>query len=243
MTRKALTLTVLLAGLLHSVMAAAQAMYITPDGDVGVGTDAPLAPFEVTRGDGTARILVSDTVGTQGARTLFEILNNGNPEFRLTNTGNGNSWVFSAGRRFVVKNNAGDPVMRVTDTGDLELLGTVLPLSDVNAKTDIVAVNPETVLDKVVQLPITEWAYKANPDSRHIGPMAQDFRAAFGTGTDEKRLATMDVSGVALASIQALNQKLERRNQALEQKNLELEERLELLEATITNLLQRSAQN
>jgi hypothetical protein len=229
----ALTLTALLAGLFHAATAGAQAMYITPDGDVGVGTDAPLSALEVTRDDGTARILVSETIADQqGPRTLFEILNNGNPEFRLTNTGNNNSWVFSAGTRFVIKNNEGDWVMRVTDTGDLQLGGIVLESSDKNAKTNIEPVNPDEVLQKVVSLPIAKWAYKDNPDSRHIGPMAQDFHAAFATGTSDKSLATMDVGGVAIASIQALAKE-----------NQELKAELKDLKALMLQLLPQTAQN
>ena len=39
--------------------------------------------------------------------------------------------------------------------------------------------------------------------------MAQDFRATFQIGTDDKHIAPMDQGGVALAAIQGLNQKLE----------------------------------
>ena len=37
-----------------------------------------------------------------------------------------------------------------------------------------------------------------------MGPMAEDFSQSFGLGTDEKYLSTVDVDGVALASIQGL---------------------------------------
>jgi hypothetical protein len=39
--------------------------------------------------------------------------------------------------------------------------------------------------------------------------MAQDFRAAFGLGSDDKTITQVDVNGVALAAIQGLNAKLE----------------------------------
>lgn len=39
--------------------------------------------------------------------------------------------------------------------------------------------------------------------------MSQDFRAAFGLGTDDKTITEVDVNGVALAAIQGLNAKLE----------------------------------
>jgi hypothetical protein len=38
--------------------------------------------------------------------------------------------------------------------------------------------------------------------------MAQDFRAAFGLGEDEKHISTVDAEGVALAAIQELYREL-----------------------------------
>jgi hypothetical protein len=38
--------------------------------------------------------------------------------------------------------------------------------------------------------------------------VAQDFQSAFGLGTDDKSIGTVDADGVALAAIQGLNQKL-----------------------------------
>ena len=37
-----------------------------------------------------------------------------------------------------------------------------------------------------------------------MGPMAQDFSAAFGLGLDDKHINTVDADGVALAAIQGL---------------------------------------
>jgi hypothetical protein len=104
--------------------------------------------------------------------------------------------------------------------------------SDRNAKEAFTAINPRTVLEKVTALPITEWKYKAEADgSKHLGPVAQDFHAAFGlNGTDDKHIATVDESGVALAAIQGLNQKVESENAALRAENAGLKARLEKLE-------------
>ncbi|PYX88185.1 MAG: hypothetical protein DMG67_17760, partial [Acidobacteria bacterium] len=44
---------------------------------------------------------------------------------------------------------------------------------------------------------------------RHIGPMAQDFYAAFHVGEDDRHITQVDEGGVAFAAIQGLNQKLE----------------------------------
>lgn len=60
---------------------------------------------------------------------------------------------------------------------------------------------------------------KQNDSIRHIGPMAQDFCAAFEVGHDDKRISTIDADGVALASIQALYQLVKEKDvQTLPQK-------------------------
>src|SRR5262249_11428245 len=40
---------------------------------------------------------------------------------------------------------------------------------------------------------------------RHMGPMAQDFAAAFGLGENDTTISTVDAQGVALAAIQGLH--------------------------------------
>ncbi|KAA9130888.1 hypothetical protein F3N42_11035 [Marinihelvus fidelis] len=214
--------------------------------DVAIGTTAPLAPLHVARNNGAAGILVTETHQATGPRTLLELENNGNPEFRLTNTANNNSWVFSAGLRFVVKNNLGDWVMRVTDTGDMEIGGdmnvggTLTEMSDRNEKHAVEPLAGEWVLEKLAQVPVSEWSYKGEAaDQRHIGPMAQDFYAAFGLASGETRISARDMAGVNMAAVKAL----ENRNRELEMKNAALEERLELVESLVAQLLPKTAQN
>ena len=98
--------------------------------------------------------------------------------------------------------------------------------SDRNLKQDFTNVNPQQVLDKVLALPVTEWSYKFDPTTRHIGPVAQDFYSAFNIGTDDKHIAPMDEGGLAFAAIKGLNQKLEERDATIQQ----LMERIEKLE-------------
>ncbi len=67
--------------------------------------------------------------------------------------------------------------------GNILATGTITPNSDRNAKTDFAAVDPAAVLDCVAKLPILQWRFKAEPEGiKHLGPMAQDFRAAFSLG-------------------------------------------------------------
>ncbi len=98
--------------------------------------------------------------------------------------------------------------------------------SDRNTKQGFTKVSPSDILEKVVQLPISEWSYNVESTTRHIGPMAQDFHAAFNLGADDKHIAPIDESGVAFAAIQALNRKVEERDEHIRQ----LEQRLENLE-------------
>jgi hypothetical protein len=106
----------------------------------------------------------------------------------------------------------------------------VNPPSDRNLKENFRAVDAQEVLAKVAALPLTRWNYKASPGEEHIGPVAQDFHAAFGLGTDDKHIATVDADGVALAAIQGLNRKLETEATTLRAENAELKARLERLE-------------
>jgi hypothetical protein len=105
----------------------------------------------------------------------------------------------------------GTQLMQLTSSG-LTVNGTFVSASDRNAKEDFRPLDTRAVLDKVAALPLSEWSYQADEQrSRHIGPMAQDFKAAFGLGADDRHIATVDADGVALAAIQGLNQKLEER--------------------------------
>ncbi|MGR4065186.1 MAG: tail fiber domain-containing protein [Vulcanimicrobiaceae bacterium] len=89
--------------------------------------------------------------------------------------------------------------------------GTWSSLSDRNVKTGISPISDDGILAKVTALPITEWSYTTEPGVRHVGPMAQDFYAAFNVGEDDRHITSIDEDGVALAAIKALH----RENEAL----------------------------
>jgi trimeric autotransporter adhesin len=83
--------------------------------------------------------------------------------------------------------------------------GTWTNSSDVNRKHGFQPVSGEDVLAKLAALPISTWSYLDEDVAvRHMGPTAQDFRAAFGLGDTERAISTVDADGVALAAIQAL---------------------------------------
>ncbi len=75
---------------------------------------------------------------------------------------------------------------------------------------------------------MSEWSYREQGIGvRHLGPMAQDFRAAFGLGEDEKHISAVDEEGVALAAIKALQAEVAEKDAAL----TKLEARVDALEA------------
>jgi hypothetical protein len=83
--------------------------------------------------------------------------------------------------------------------------GTWASASDRALKYDVSTLDDARILAKVAALPIAEWSYVSERGVRHIGPMAQDFHAAFGVGTDDRHIATIDEDGVALAAVKALH--------------------------------------
>jgi hypothetical protein len=210
---------------------------------VGIG----IAPQSTLHVNGTARI--------QGANNWD--VNNGEGDFRVGNDvqrfkigvaidggGAGDVWMRAQGgtARVFIKtpggttfySNEGQTMGVTLVPGD----GAWTTVSDRNAKENFAPANPREVLAKVAALPVGTWNYRAQDIAiRHIGPMAQDFKAAFGVGGTDKGITTVDADGVALAAIQGLNQKVDEHTAALRRdleqthaENAELKARLERLE-------------
>jgi hypothetical protein len=118
--------------------------------------------------------------------------------------------------------------------------------SDRNAKTNFKPVDFQAVLAKVVSLPVSQWNYKTDSDAvEHIGPMAQDFQAAFQLSDDDTHISVVDEGGVALAAIHGLNQKLDEKDAEIEMLKAKasqvdsLESRLAELERLVQSLTQK----
>ena len=112
-----------------------------------------------------------------------------------------NEFLARASGGYTLYTNAGATVGAKLAAGS----GTWASLSDRNVKTNIAPLDDATVLDKVASLPISRWSYKSEHGVRHVGPMAQDFYAAFKVGEDDKHITSIDEDGVALAAIKALH--------------------------------------
>jgi trimeric autotransporter adhesin len=150
----------------------------------------------ITRSSRAANMYVSDATGT-----LFVALTN----------------VAAGSNRISVSGGSGG-------TASLSNGGTWTNASSRTFKNGFAAIDALDVLKRVTDLPITRWIYNGSEEGTHMGPMAEDFKAAFDLAGDGKSIATVDADGVALAAIQGLNQKLEA-------ENAELRRRLDALEA------------
>lgn len=198
---------------------------IKSDGRIGLGTWSPGFPFELERTGLDALLVVDRTDGATGGisasldSVIFGSITNHPVEFIVNDT----------------------PVAWLNAGGHLTLDGYLTELSDVNAKQLFASVDNRQVLEKVATLPIQTWSYKSEPTGvRHMGPVAQDFYAAFGLGADALHIAPLDVNGVALASIQALNVKVlekEAKISQLETQIKTLENRISALETKGNNPL------
>jgi len=119
---------------------------------------------------------------------------------------------------FVVRAPAGVRFLTGTnDTAGIALTpgGAWSTLSDSNAKTGSQAIDHRETLAKLAVLPVNSWRYKHDPDRRYIGPMAQDFHAAFGLGRDNRYISTLDTDGVALSAIKGLVEEIKLRDEKI----------------------------
>lgn len=126
----------------------------------------------------------------------------------------------------------------ITNPGNLTCSGSITPGSDRHAKENFAPIDSGKTLERVVALPVSRWNFIGDGSTvQHIGPMAQDFYAAFKVGADDKHIATVDADGVALAAIQGLYKMLQERDAKIakleKEKNAEIADvraRLSLLE-------------
>lgn len=117
---------------------------------------------------------------------------------------------------FGIRNGSDTLVFSVAESGDAIMAGTLTQGSDRNIKHKIQAVNSRDILEKVAAMPVSSWRYNADPSAKHIGPMAQDFYAAFGLGSTDKGIATVDADGISLAAIQGLYQLVQEQQAKIE---------------------------
>ena len=214
--------------------APSSALSIMSDRKVGIGTWSPSSALHVYRNDGNARLTIEETSGSTSNRNLLTIVNNGQTTLSIENTNAAvGQWRLSAaddGSFFIQNPDIGGTTkeFEIKSNGDIYVAGAVVHSSDRNLKEGITGTDGVETLSKLVSLPIATWNYKSDPQAiTHMGPMAQDFHAAFGLGVDDKHIATLDFTGVAFSAIQGLYQVVQEKDAQIN----ELNSRMQRLEA------------
>jgi hypothetical protein len=121
----------------------------------------------------------------------------------------------------------------ITAEANLTVNGTFSNPSSRTLKENFQPLDPQQVLARFVEVPVTEWSYKGD-EMRHVGPVTEDFQAAFGLGTTGTHIIPLDVQGVTMAAVQGLYQRLI----ALEEQRADLESEL----AELRDLLEAKAE-
>jgi hypothetical protein len=182
-------------------------LHVYGDGKVGVGTGAPGSSLHVKGSSGATLVQVEETSATTASRNMLRIINNGASTFRFDNTFLGNNWGFGSlgtNNFYISHSTSGTLNLTLSPTGVLTVVD-LIETSDRAMKADVGAVDGRALLARLGDLPISTWRFKTG-ETRHIGPMAQDFRALFGLGPDDTHIRPGDVAGVALAAVQALSE-------------------------------------
>jgi Regulator of chromosome condensation (RCC1) repeat/Chaperone of endosialidase len=237
--------------------------FIQTNGNIGIGTASPQTQMHLLTSAGLTSLRLQSTATPGFGRLEFlsdplGSVTEWRPGF-IQSTDNGG---FTGGLAFYVNGSgstnrfATNEVMRIVNgrvgigtnnpTTLLQVGGATCNgsswanASDRALKENFEPVNAQAMLAQVAALPISCWNYKNQPGERHVGPMAQDFHAAFGTGEDDKHIATVDAEGIALAAIKGLNQKLESELKRRDQENEELRRTVQELEAAVQALARRN---
>lgn len=206
-------------------------LFIAADGKIGLGTQSPSGALHVVNAAGTLDDFVVLASGATGIGTNapqdelhIAVADGTGAGIRLEETGDDAARMILLNDNIIIQFIDGAGAEFTMDTaGNVTILGALTQNSDRNNKHAIVPVDPQTVLAKLAQLDISTWSYKGDGETRHIGPMAQDFYALFQTGKNERGISAIDTTGVALASIKALHSE----NAELKQRLAKLETRLE----------------
>ncbi|WP_412067785.1 tail fiber domain-containing protein [Rubrivirga sp. IMCC43871] len=242
--------------------ARSNALRVNAAGRVGVGTASPVLPLHATLGDTPGLRLEQDgssgypsqtwDIGANEANFFVRDVTMGSTlPFRIRPGAPTSSLDIQSDGAVLVPQRllagfadaataTGDAAVEIEGLtrvdGNLIVSGTVTEGSDRARKTNLIPVDVEAVLARVTALPISSWEWTGSEGARHLGPMAQDFYRAFGLGTDDTHIATVDGAGVALAAIQALhlrNEASTTRIAELEAANARLAERLARIESLL----------
>jgi len=221
----------------------------TGAGDKSWDVDVDLGGFRIAQiTDGRAPLLIADAAPTNSVRVdgfgrvgmgtslpaeNLHVVDGTDASLRLQV--GGQSWdIFtgSGSTSLRVFNASGGGIpLEITTGGRVKVAGEFQVTSSRTKKKDFATVDREAILARLAALPIYEWSFQDDrTGQRHIGPVSEDFHAAFPLGGDDtKHLTVTDVAGVTLAALQALNERMDRleaENRKLAAENRALNEKL-----------------
>ncbi|WP_394392281.1 tail fiber domain-containing protein [Shewanella woodyi] len=102
--------------------------------------------------------------------------------------------------------------------GNITAQGTISPGSSRSTKNNINPIDGQKILNMLNNIDIYSWSYIRDKGAvTHIGPMAEDFYELFNYGVDDKHISPTDTSGISLAAIKALMDKVESQSSKIEQ--------------------------
>lgn len=200
-------------------------------GNVGIGTTSPTYKLHVA-----GRVYVASGIESANGLLLrgnsIETPEIGSDDSEVAVNYAGYNSGYTRYRNFHVYNGRGGSALLVRGSDGNVGIGTTSPqakldvagtincqtitlTSDRNMKAGLTPVDRGATLEQITKLPISIWHYTNSPAVRHIGPMAQDFQAAFGVGEDDKHISVVDGLGVVLAAIQGLHQQVKEKDAAI----------------------------
>jgi len=228
---------VLASSAASSVAMAQTGTLFVRSGKVGIGTDTPSEVLHVKSSTpGNTLVFVENTsgperVGSRYSNSLatwdFRMDAAGNFIFDNTATGGEDLNIQKSGQLRV---GPAPAKILLQPNGDIDIEGTLHEGSSRASKNRFELLDPRDVLQRVVGMDVLEWSYR-DQQSRHIGPMAEDFHSLFGLGHSDKSLAPRDLAGVTLLALQGLNEVVQEKDHQIDQLRREVAELKAMVEA------------
>ncbi len=174
---------------------------------------APLPPRQLLGSQGVALGSVSASAvrGAPGGAVVFR-------------PGDRPALTVTSDNAFTVIATGGATFATVFDSGGQPAGGPVLhpgagswaSLSDASLKVFVAPSDPATVLQRLGDLKLFRWRYLGQRSGvSHIGPLADEFRAAFGVGEDDRTISTVDPDGIALAALKGLLERVAQQEETI----------------------------